>query len=78
MGLPAENRMELPIFETVLQGINVVGSIVGTRRDLTETFELHRDGKTRVAYETSRLEDVNEAFADVESGRATKRLVFEL
>lgn len=78
VGLPAENRMELPIFETVLQGINVVGSIVGTRRDLTETFELHRDGKTRVAYETRRLEDVNEAFADVESGHATKRLVLEL
>jgi propanol-preferring alcohol dehydrogenase len=78
VGLPAENRMELPIFETVLQGINVVGSIVGTRRDLAETFELHRDGKTRVAYETRRLENVNEAFADVESGRATKRLVFEL
>jgi hypothetical protein len=44
---PTENRMELPIFESVLQGINVVGSIVGTRRDLAETFELHGDGKTR-------------------------------
>ena len=30
--LPAENDMTLPIFETVLNGITVVGSIVGTTR----------------------------------------------
>src|SRR5207248_806304 len=31
VGLPADNYIRLPIFETVLQGITVVGSIVGTR-----------------------------------------------
>ncbi|MGH2826928.1 MAG: zinc-dependent alcohol dehydrogenase [Actinomycetota bacterium] len=76
VGLPAENKMQLPIFETVLQGISVVGSIVGTRVDLAEVFELHRDGRTRVSYELRSLEQVNEAFADVEAGRATSRLVF--
>ena len=30
VALPAENHIELPIFETVLNGITVVGSIVGT------------------------------------------------
>jgi propanol-preferring alcohol dehydrogenase len=68
--------MQLPIFETVLQGISVVGSIVGTRLDLAEVFELHRSGKTRVSYERRSLEQVNEAFADVEAGRATSRLDF--
>ena len=46
--LPAENHIELPIFETVLNGITVVGSIVGTRADLREVFELHAAGKTEV------------------------------
>lgn len=78
VGLPAENRMQLPIFETVLQGIKVVGSIVGTRVDLAEVFELHRAGRTRVPYERRSLEQVNEAFEDVQAGRATSRLVFEL
>ncbi|HTZ85882.1 MAG TPA: zinc-binding dehydrogenase [Solirubrobacteraceae bacterium] len=79
VGLPAENFVKLPIFETVLNGITIKGSIVGTHHDLEEVFALHQDGRTRVLYETRRLEDVNEAFREVEDGTAgTARLVFEL
>jgi propanol-preferring alcohol dehydrogenase len=77
VALPAENHIELPIFETVLNGITVVGSIVGTRTDLREVFELHAAGKTRVIRETRRLETVNESIADVEAGRIAARIVFE-
>ena len=76
VALPAENRIELPIFETVLNGITVVGSIVGTRVDLREVFELHAAGKTRVIWETRSLSEVNEAIADVEAGRVPARIVF--
>ena len=76
VALPAENHIELPIFETVLNGITVVGSIVGTRVDLREVFELHAAGKTRVVTETRSLGDVNEAMADVEAGRVPARIVF--
>ena len=48
VGLPAENHMRVPIFETVLGGLDIRGSIVGTHRDLEEVFELHRRGLTRV------------------------------
>ena len=51
VALPADNHVTLPIFETVLNGITVVGSIVGTRTDLREVFELHAAGKTRVIRE---------------------------
>jgi propanol-preferring alcohol dehydrogenase len=78
VGLPAENVMALPIFQTVLNGITVIGSIVGTRVDLAETFELHAHGRTRVVRETRALEQVNEAFDDVLTGRARARLVFDL
>ena len=78
VGLPAENTIELPIFETVLNGITVVGSIVGTRLDLREVFELHAAGKTRVIREVRPLAEVNEAIADVEAGRVPARVVFGL
>lgn len=78
VALPADNEVSLPIFETVLNGITVTGSIVGTRVDLAETFELHADGRTRVVRETRRLEDVNECFAAVEHGGVDARLVFDL
>jgi alcohol dehydrogenase, propanol-preferring len=76
VGLPADNEMTLPIFETVLQGLTVRGSIVGTRLDLAEVFELHRLGRTRVVRETRKLDSVNEDFAAVEAGEVTARLVF--
>jgi alcohol dehydrogenase, propanol-preferring len=75
VGLPADNYVQLPIFETVLNGITVVGSIVGTRLDLREVFELHAAGKTRVIFEERPLAEVNEAIHDVESGRVTARIV---
>ncbi len=68
--------MQLPIFETVLNGITVVGSIVGTRVDLAEVMELHARKRTRVVYETRQLEQVNEAFEEVEKALVPARLVF--
>lgn len=78
VALPADNFMRLPIFETVLQGITVVGSIVGTRVDLAETFQLHAEGRTQVIRETRRLEQVNDAFEEIEKGAVDARLVFDL
>jgi propanol-preferring alcohol dehydrogenase len=77
VGLPADNQVQLPIFETVLGGIRIVGSIVGTRADLREVFELHAAGKTRLIREVRPLDSVNEAMADVEAGRVAARVVFE-
>jgi propanol-preferring alcohol dehydrogenase len=79
VALPADNYVQLPIFETVLNGITVVGSIVGTRLDLDETFQLHSAGKTKVIYEKRKLDDVNECFEEVEKGlMKSPRLVFEI
>lgn len=77
VALPADNYVQLPIFETVLNGIKVVGSIVGTRLDLQEVFELHALGRTRVIYEKCQLDSVNEDFKEVEEGKVDARLVFD-
>jgi propanol-preferring alcohol dehydrogenase len=78
VGLPKDNEMQLPIFQTVLFGITVTGSIVGTRVDLAETFELHADGRTKIVREQRRLEDVNDAMAEIERGRVDARIVFDM
>lgn len=79
VALPPESEgpLHLPIFETVLKGITVVGSIVGTREDLAEVFRLHALGRTRVIAETRSLEDVNQAIDDVLHARTAARIVFE-
>jgi propanol-preferring alcohol dehydrogenase len=69
VALPHDNYVQLPIFETVLRGINIKGSIVGTHRDVEDVFKLHTLGRTRVLRETRPLEEVNEAFDDVEHAR---------
>jgi propanol-preferring alcohol dehydrogenase len=76
VALPADNTMQLPIFETVLNGTRVVGSIVGTRVDLAECLELHARKRTKVVYEKRHLEDVNRCFEEVEQGKVQARLVF--
>lgn len=78
VALPADNLVSLPIFETVLNGITVLGSIVGTRKDLAEVYAIHAQGRTRVIRETRRLEEVNECFEEVEKGNVKARIVFDL
>ena len=79
VGLPAENGMTVPIFETVLGGLTVRGSIVGTHHDLEEVFDLHRRGLTKVIKAEMALDDVNEAIERVLDGSAqTPRLVFRM
>ena len=79
VGLPHENETRIPIFQTVLNGITLRGSIVGTHQDLTEVFQLHRLGRTRVFREQRPLERVNEAFTEVLKGSAaTPRLVLAI
>jgi len=67
--------LRLPVFDTVLNGTSVIGSIVGTRADLADVFALHAAGRTRVSYETRPLTHVNEAISEVLHGKA--RLVLE-
>jgi len=75
VSLPADNAMSLPIFQTVLKGISVIGSIVGTRADLAEVFRLHGAGRTQVQYEIRKLDEINAAIEDVLASRVAARLV---
>jgi propanol-preferring alcohol dehydrogenase len=77
VAMPAVGDMQIPIFETVIKGISIIGSIVGTRQDLAEVFALHAAGRTRVVEQSRNLADVNESMAEVLSGVIPARLVFD-
>ena len=75
VALPPENETPIPIFQTVLNGITIVGSIVGTRADLREVFALHAAGRTLVGREVRPLSAVNGAITDVLAGHVPARIV---
>ncbi|WP_329347842.1 zinc-dependent alcohol dehydrogenase [Streptomyces sp. NBC_01261] len=78
VAMPAHGTIQVPIFDTVLNGTSVIGSIVGTRQDLTEVFQLHAAGRTKVISETRPLDTVNESIGDVLRGDVRARIVFDL
>ncbi|EKX67469.1 zinc-dependent alcohol dehydrogenase [Streptomyces ipomoeae] len=78
VALPAHGTVQVPIFDTVLNGTSVIGSIVGTRQDLAEVFQLHAVGRTKVIYETRPPASVNESIDAVLRGEIKARIVFDL
>ncbi|AWB46763.1 alcohol dehydrogenase AdhP [Paenibacillus sp. CAA11] len=76
VGLPPET-MEVPIFDTVLNGVKIVGSIVGSRKDLQETLQFAADGKVKAITQTRRLDEINDIFAELESGEVNGRIVLD-
>lgn len=78
VALPAHGTIDVPIFDTVLNGTSVIGSIVGTRQDLAEVYQLHAAGLTRVIYQTRPLAAVNESIDEVLRGQVKARIVFEM
>lgn len=77
VGLPPDD-MPLPIFDTVINGITVVGSIVGTRRDLEECLDFASRGKIKTDIQVRELDDINQIFDELDSGKITGRIVLDL
>ncbi len=75
-GLPPGD-FPLPIFDTVLNGITVRGSIVGTRLDLQEALNFAGEGKVKATIATEKLEDINDIFARMHKGDIQGRIVID-
>ena len=74
VGLPPGD-FKLSIFDLVLNGKTVRGSIVGTRLDLEEALAFAADGRVAVEYTTERLENINDVFAKMTAGKIKGRIV---
>ena len=76
VGLPPGD-FPLSIFNTVLNGITVRGSIVGTRLDLQEALDFAGQGKVKATVATERLERINDIFSRMRAGDIQGRVVME-
>ncbi len=76
-GLPPGD-LPLPIFDMVLNGITVRGSIVGTRLDLQESLEFAAHGKVKATVSTDSLDNINAVFARMEQGAIEGRVVLDM
>ncbi|KFN04276.1 alcohol dehydrogenase domain protein [Bacillus clarus] len=70
--------MEVPIFDTVLNGVKIIGSIVGARKDLQETLQFAAEGKVKAIIETRHLHEINDIFTEMEEGKSNGRVVIDM
>ena len=75
-GLPP-GKFDVSVFDVVLNGLTVRGSIVGTRQDMIEALEFHAAGKIKPTYHRRPLEDLNDVFEEMRGGKIDGRVVIE-
>ncbi|CDO07368.1 alcohol dehydrogenase AdhP [Mycolicibacterium cosmeticum] len=76
IGLPP-GEFPAPIFEIVLKGLTIRGSIVGTRQDMAEALDFYARGLIHPTVHSARLEDINDVFARMEAGQIDGRIVID-
>lgn len=76
VGLPSE-MMDLSIVKTVLDGIQVIGSLVGTRKDLEEAFQLGAEGLVVPVVQKRPVSDAVDVFDEMEAGTIQGRMVLD-
>lgn len=76
-GLPP-GEFPLSIFDMVLNGTTVRGSIVGTRLDLQEALEFAGEGKVKATVAAEPLENINNIFSRMHEGKIEGRIVIDM
>lgn len=67
----------MSIFDMVMTGTTVRGSIVGTRLDMIEALSFFSEGKVRSVVKPDKLENINQIFDDLQNGRVEGRVVLD-
>ena len=75
-GLPPGD-FPAPIFDIVLKGLTIRGSIVGTRQDMVEALDFYARGLIHPKITTRPLDDINDVFDELAAGRIDGRVVVE-
>ncbi len=75
-GLPP-GEFPVNIFNLILNGVTIRGSIVGTRLDLQEAIRFAEDNKVRAHVAAGKLEDINDIFAKMKQGKIDGRIVLD-
>ncbi|UXM94971.1 alcohol dehydrogenase AdhP [Bartonella sp. HY329] len=76
-GLPA-GEFPVSVFNMVLNGITLRGSIVGTRLDLQESLDYAARGKVHSHNTIDKLANINNIFDDMIKGKISGRVVLDM
>ncbi|CAN5793253.1 alcohol dehydrogenase AdhP [soil metagenome] len=76
IGLPPGD-FPAPIFDIVLKGLTVRGSIVGTREDMAEALDFYARGLIHPIVASARLDEVNDVFDRMKRGEIDGRVVID-
>ena len=72
-----QGDMKLNIAKTVLDGIIVAGSLVGTRQDLAECFQFGAEGKVKPIVKTRKLAEINDMIQELKDNKVVGRNVVD-
>ena len=75
-GLPP-GEFPAPIFDIVLKGLTIRGSIVGTRQDMEEAVDFYARGLIHPTYSKRPLGDINAVFDEMHHGKIDRRVVID-
>ena len=75
-GLPAGD-FPAPIFEVVLKGLTIRGSIVGTRQDMEEAIDFYARGLIKPTVSTRTLGEINDVLDEMRAGKIDGRVVIK-
>jgi propanol-preferring alcohol dehydrogenase len=76
-GLPP-GEFPISIFDVVLNGYTIRGSIVGTRLDLEEALSFAAEGRVKAIIETQPLDSINDVFQRLKTGQVNGRVVLTI
>ncbi|WP_432546673.1 alcohol dehydrogenase AdhP [Kineococcus sp. SYSU DK004] len=76
-GLPPGD-FPAPIFDIVLKGLTIRGSIVGTRQDMVEALDFYARGRVRPTVSVEPLAAVNEVLERMQRGAVDGRVVLDV
>jgi len=75
-GLPPGD-FPAPIFDIVLKGLTIRGSIVGTRQDMVEALEFYARGEIHPTITTRNLDEINDVLEEMKQGKIDGRVVIK-
>jgi propanol-preferring alcohol dehydrogenase len=76
VGLPAE-PLTFPAIAMVAREARVIASAVGTRQDIREILDLAAAGKVRCKIETRPVDEINQIFDEMRTGKISGRIVLK-
>src|SRR5699024_5564485 len=75
-GLPP-GKFDVSVFDVVLNGLTIRGSMVGTRHDMIEALEFYAAGKIKPSYQRRTLADLTVIFEEMPGAKLHGRIVIE-